>query len=266
MLTHFCEQLATELQELDVPVFIENLAYWIRKNAANNKHLHEGRYWSYNSYPAFAKLYPFWSAQTIRRIIKRAVNAGLLIIGNFNVKKYDNTNWYTLTDKALAFYPALHGLILHTPVDSDSTPVDFDRPIPTLLSSSSKNTITTSESSDSPSVAPVAKKSKNAIDFQELIDIYAKWFPDNPQPYKKSISTILEKTIRTLVKRWPEAHPENLAFTSEQFDRYMESLSSTAPKFSKGSYITEHGNKKKNNMVTFCRWDTFIQFLEGKYS
>ena len=127
MLTQFNEALAVELKELDVPVFIENLAYWIRKNAANQKHHHEGRYWSYNSHAAFAKLYPFWSRQNLRSIIKRAVNAGLLLIGNFNQKSYDNTNWYTLTDKALSYYPALHELILHTHVDSNQGLVDSNQ-------------------------------------------------------------------------------------------------------------------------------------------
>jgi len=59
MITNFCEALATELQELENTVFIENLSYWIRKNSANNNISYEGRYWSYNSYPAFASFISF---------------------------------------------------------------------------------------------------------------------------------------------------------------------------------------------------------------
>lgn len=258
MITSFCEALATELQEVEVPIFIENLSYWIRKNYANNKHFHEGQYWSYNSYPAFAKIYPFWSEQTIRRIIKRAVKYGLLIIGNFNRKKYDNTNWYTLTDKALAFYPALHGLILHTPVEIDSTPVEIDRPIPKLLPSSSNNTITTSVNSSS-------KLKANQL-MRELIQVYREEFPNNPQPHQTLISTSLEKVLLTLIKRWPEADPCKNSLTPEAFRLYMRGLKDLSPKFSLGEYVTKEGNRKKNSMETFCRWNTFVKFLEDQYS
>jgi hypothetical protein len=260
MITNFSEQLASILQEVDVPVFIENLAYWIRKNAANEKHFHEGRYWSYNSYPAFSKLYPFWSEQTIRRIIKRATAAGLLLIGNFNKKKYDNTNWYTLTDKALAFYPALHGLILHTPVENDSTPVEIDRPIPKPLPSSSNNTITTTSDSKSKS------KAKPQELMRGMIDVYRETFPNNPQPHPRLIATSLQKTLQTLIKRWPEADPNKQPLDIEAFQRYMTALRQLAPKFSLGEYTTADGNKKKNNMETFCRWNTLVKFLENQYS
>lgn len=256
MITNFCEQLATTLQEIEVPVFIENLAYWIRKNHANQKHYHEGRYWSYNSYPAFSKLYPFWSQQTIRRIIKRAVKQGLLIIGNFNKKKYDNTNWYTLTDKALQYYPALHGLILNTPVEIDSTPVEIDRPIPKLLPSSSNNTITTNSSS----------KGKGNELLRELIEVYRKEFPNNPQPHKTLISTSLEKVLRTLIKRWPEADPQKRPITPELFRKYMQALKTLAPQFALGEYETPNGRRKKNGLETFARWNTFVKFLEHQYS
>ena len=132
-------------------------------------------------------------------------------------------------------------------------------------SSCSNINITTSESVDSPSPA-LKKKSKPNVDLRELINIYSKWFPDNPQPHKKTITNELEKVLRTLIRRWPEAHPDGLPFTAEQFDKYLELLSTTAPKFSKGEYTTDNGRKKKNSMVTFCRWDTFINFLENKYS
>jgi len=270
MITNFNEQILRLTSDANLAVFIENIASWIRFNASKavpaQRNYHDGRYWTYSSYPELVKYFGnLWSVQTIRTMVNKCVKHGLLVTGNFNKKKYDNTNWYTLSDLALQHYPVLLGMILDTPVESNRPPVEINRPIPSLPYQSSINT-TNSESNDSPAAAPLVKKPKSSIDFRELIDIYEKWFPDNPQPHKKGLSTLLEKTIRTLVKKWPEAHPHGLPFTTEQFDKYLERLSYDAPKFSKGEYITAHGNKKKNNMVTFCRWDTFIQFLEGKYS
>ena len=34
---------------MDGAVFISRLQFWIEKNAANDRHYHEGRYWTYNS-------------------------------------------------------------------------------------------------------------------------------------------------------------------------------------------------------------------------
>jgi hypothetical protein len=130
---------------------------------------------------------------------------------------------------------------------------------------SSNGMLLEDESIDS-AVAEPKKKSKPKIDLRQLIDIYGKWFPDNPQPHEKTITNELEKVLRTLIRRWPEAHTHGLQFTPEQFEKYMECLSQDAPKFSKGEYTTEKGNKRKNTMVTFCRWDNFIKFLQGEYS
>ncbi len=123
-----------------------------------------------------------------------------------------------------------------------------------------------SESGDSPASPKKVIKGKPNIDLRKLIEIYAKWFPENPQPYTKALSTSLEKVLKTLIKRWPEAHPEGREFSYDQFDNYLDMLSTNAPNFSKGEYTTKQGNRKKNTMVTFCRWDNFIKFLEGAYS
>ncbi len=261
---------------LDSAVFLDTIAYWLKTNASNKqpRNFREGRYWTYNTLDALHTMFPGWSRDTIRGIIRKCVKNGLLIVGNFNKKKYDRTCWYTLTDKALEYYSALW-LIIKQKADNPggdscgdlTTPSgEIPTPIPKLLPSSSINTNTTNSESVDSSSAASKNKSKPNVDLRQLINIYAKWFPDNPQPHKKTITNELEKVLRTLIKRWPEAHPDGLPFTPEQFEQYMKLLSSDARKFSKGSYLTKSGVTKKNGMVTFCRWDNFIKFLEGAYS
>jgi len=110
-----------------------------------------------------------------------------------------------------------------------------------------------------------SKKDSKPSLLREMIDIYREIFPDNPQPHKTAISTNLEKTLRTLIKRWPEvAHGE--AFTLEYFRRYLRGLKELAPKFSLKSYTTEDGREKKNDLLTFCRWNTVVSFSEDRYS
>ena len=82
-------------------ILIQNIAYWIRKNEANDKHFHDGRYWTYNSAEAFAELFPFWSVNQIRRLLSRLVEIGVLIKGNYNASQYDRTAWYGFADSYL---------------------------------------------------------------------------------------------------------------------------------------------------------------------
>ncbi len=263
MITNFCEQLAIDLKEIQVPVFIENLAYWIRKNAANNKHLHNGRYWSYNSYPAFAKLYPFWSEQTIRRIIKKAVKLGLLIIGNFNKRNYDNTNWYTLTDKAMQYYPALHNLIIKAPVENDSTHVENDRPIPTLLPSSSNNTITTSEFDNSPTTE-VNKKQKpqKTVNMAEVTDAYHEVLPDSPKI--RVIDTKLANQINKMIKNWPKYSSSGQEFTLQGFKDFLLAIKQHQPRFLL-PYNTEKG-KGHNNLRTITHETNLAKLINNEFN
>ena len=75
-----------------------NLAYWIEKNEANGRNFYDGRYWTYNSIEAFTKLFPFWTARQIRRILKSLEDKKVIITGNYNQSTYDRTTWYAFAD------------------------------------------------------------------------------------------------------------------------------------------------------------------------
>lgn len=87
---------------VDEAVMIYNFQYWIAKNEANKKHFHDGRYWTYNTAEAFTKLFPFWSAGQIRRILKSLQEKDVLITGNFNPSAYDRTMWYAFSDSFIS--------------------------------------------------------------------------------------------------------------------------------------------------------------------
>lgn len=265
MIANVNEQLWVNY-DLDTAVFLDTIAYWIKKNAANKqqRNFHEGRYWTYNSLDAYTVMFPGWSKDTIRRIIKNCVKNGLLLVGNFNKKSYDRTGWYSLSDKAIEYYPGLKVIVQDIPDnpspascgDSPTSSGGSPTPIPTLLPSSSNNTITTNSSS----------KSKTTELMLAMIMVYREIFPNNPQPHPRLISTSLQKTLQTLIKRWPEADPNGNPIDISAFRRYLEHIRSSAPKFALGEYETSSGNKKKNSLETFARWNTLVKVLEGAYS
>ena len=48
MIHHFTVGVAREYG-LNEAVILQNIYYWVDKNATNRRHLHDGRYWTYNS-------------------------------------------------------------------------------------------------------------------------------------------------------------------------------------------------------------------------
>lgn len=88
----------------DVAIFVHNVVYWVEKNAANRVNFHDGRYWTYNSAEALGEMYPLWSRDQIKRLVKRCSDLGLLILGDYNSDRRDRTKWYTPSDEILELY------------------------------------------------------------------------------------------------------------------------------------------------------------------
>jgi hypothetical protein len=94
---HFDTEIAAEYS-VDVAIIVNNLDFWLQKNKANDRHYYDGKTWMYNSVAAFVKLFPYWSDNQIRRIIKKMETDGIIETGNYNKVAYDRTTWYTFTD------------------------------------------------------------------------------------------------------------------------------------------------------------------------
>ena len=84
---------------VNAAIIVQHLAFWIAKNKANDKHFHEGRYWTYSSVRAFEELFPYMSAKQIRGALKKLENADVITVGNYNSIKYNHTRWYAFTEK-----------------------------------------------------------------------------------------------------------------------------------------------------------------------
>jgi len=101
---YFFDMSIARVYGVDVAIFLQNIAYWIKANKANKKNFHESRYWTYNTLDAFVEIFPCWSRRQIERIIKHCIDHNLIIKGNHNEKKYDRKCWYALTDDGLKLF------------------------------------------------------------------------------------------------------------------------------------------------------------------
>lgn len=89
---------------VDEAILIHSLAFWVKKNRANNKNHHEGRWWTYNTLAALGKLFPFWSKRQLERITASCKASGALFSGNYSTNRQDRTVWYALCDEILLIY------------------------------------------------------------------------------------------------------------------------------------------------------------------
>ena len=83
---------------INAAIILQNMYYWIEKNRANEKHFHDGYYWTYNSLKAFEELFPYMSTKQIRGALEKLEEEGIIVCGNYNNSTYDRTKWYAITD------------------------------------------------------------------------------------------------------------------------------------------------------------------------
>lgn len=97
---HSFDKNIAKLTNVNCAIILQNIFYWVEKNKANDIHLHEGKYWTYNSMKAFEELFPYLNNRQIRYALQTLEKEGLILTGNFN-ETCTRTLWYTVTDKAL---------------------------------------------------------------------------------------------------------------------------------------------------------------------
>lgn len=83
---------------LEEAIILNNLYYWIDKNKANNRHYYDGSYWTYSSSKALHLLFPYISEHSIYRLLRKLEEKNVIIRGNYNIKGYDRTMWYAITE------------------------------------------------------------------------------------------------------------------------------------------------------------------------
>ena len=84
---------------IQAAVLLKNIYFWIEKNRANETNFYDGYYWTYNSKKAFSDLFPYMTERQIDYTLKKLLDEGILITGNYNKVAYDRTLWYAITKK-----------------------------------------------------------------------------------------------------------------------------------------------------------------------
>ncbi len=100
--THsFDIELARDLGGIELAVLVHHINFWIKFNERAGKNLYEGRYWMYQTIEEMSHHFPYWSEKQIRSYLLKLVEKGIIIKGNFNKSKMDQTCWYTIDFKKI---------------------------------------------------------------------------------------------------------------------------------------------------------------------
>jgi hypothetical protein len=117
---YFRPEIAKELGT-DSAIILSNIEFWVYHNQTNNKHLHDGKNWTFNSIKAFQEQFHWLSVQNIRTCLKKLEEAGYIEVGNYNQHKYDQTKWYSLGKQ-------FHLLESTNAIDKTNKPIPDNKP------------------------------------------------------------------------------------------------------------------------------------------
>ena len=125
MKPHFFQpELAMHLG-LAEAIFLQDVAYLCGAAKDDSQNYYDGRYWVFHSYKGWQKAHPYWSEQTIRRLISKLIGCGALL--QKKVEEND-TYAYSLSDELLFFFD--HNYFENSPfrggVEIDTGGVEID--------------------------------------------------------------------------------------------------------------------------------------------
>lgn len=91
--------IATEYKSIELAIMIWHFQYWIMKNKRLKRNLCEGRTWTYQTQVELTAVFPYWSRDQVKRLLKKCLDLEILIKGNFNKNAFDQTVWYAFKNE-----------------------------------------------------------------------------------------------------------------------------------------------------------------------
>ena len=92
-------QLAIDLGDVDLAIICQFFLNTIAQHKREGRHQIEGRTWNYCSRAELVAYFPYWNEDKIKRKLRNLIDRGILIVGSFNKRNWDKTNWYAFADE-----------------------------------------------------------------------------------------------------------------------------------------------------------------------
>lgn len=234
MIYHFDGDVAEKFGT-DCATFISHMQYWIAKNAANERHFYEGRYWTYNSLSALERLFPFWTRRQIERIIRDLKKAGVLLTGHYSKNSYDRTTFYAIDESCLLIHQTVKSISPNGEMDFTDNGNDIS---PNGEIIKEQNNTQIEEESNKTKISKA----------QEVVDLY------------NAICTNLPRVVRLTDKRRRAVRLiYGKGYTPEQLDEVFRKAQAS-------SFCTGQNDRHwKADFEWLLNENNLVKVLEGKY-
>ena len=141
---------------VNAAIIFNNIAFWIKKNEANEENYYDGCYWTYNTKAAWRTLFPYMGEKQFKAALQKLIDEGLLKTGCYNSKPFDRTLWYALTEKG---YSMLQNGIAPKAQNRTMEEPKRDSPIPYI------NTYINTDINNNPPISPQGGERERAKPF-----------------------------------------------------------------------------------------------------
>ena len=246
---------------INCAVLLNNICFWIEKNRANEKNFHDGKYWTYNTKKAFSILLPYLTERQIDYALKKLIDEGLLISGNYNTVAYDRTLWYAITDFG---YSILQNCEMETPNLQNGIYTSV-QPIPDINTDINTNIKTDSIyapcgatpflfSDDINETQKHNNVCKHYTDIEKKIEIEKEREKDSTSDMAKD-ATLLKSAKKEKPAKHKYGEYNNVLLTDDELDKLKEKFTDWEDRIERLSgYIESKGAKYKSHYATILNW------------
>ena len=120
---HFSTNVANRFGVLEA-ILLYNIEYWVSHNTVKKKNYKNGKYWTYNSIPAFQKQFFYLSQKQIKRALMNLRVAGILYAEERGQNPMDRTLWYSINYEMLAEVEAAELILDDEPFEDETNEPD----------------------------------------------------------------------------------------------------------------------------------------------
>lgn len=245
---YFDTDIAKEIGILPA-ILLQNINYWCEKNKANDKHLHDGFFWTYNSQKAFSELFDYASKRQIETALIKLKDDGYIITGNYNQVAYDRTLWYAITEKGKCISPKCEMDITKwgNAYHQNATPIPNNKPNNKLTDNKPNNKLY----NDSYDVSySVSENDTKKINYSGIADYYNTICISLPKVTKMTDKR--KKSIKAMLNVFSESEIGEIFKMAEESD-----------------FLTNRNGENKNGFSATFDWLTntnnATKVIEGNY-
>lgn len=261
---HFNVEFA-QLYGIEEAIIVHNLYFWIVKNIANNAHIYNGRYWTYNSNNALAALFPYINKTKICRVMAHLESENIILKDNFNKDSRDRTLWYSFSDEGIKVLNNCgYNIFKMTKctVQNELCKIQNEPPLPYNKQTDSKQ----KEEKDK------SFSKKDDINYSEILTQWKRINPNLKQPRmidekrKQSIRTLLKNNNATIddlyrtfqmisISSYCNANHEKNRTWKASFDWLIKNTQNCFNRLLEGQFVSNKEEEAKAEKILNGNWD-----------